>query len=325
MHIVCRLFVVLLMLPVVAFARQTDTTANTLQHVELAADTIQSEKNKGGTGNDSTLIKLDLKTYSVLLADNLKRQALFPAYLKGKDWLKVGGFALVSGAIAFANEPVKQYAIKLHDRNKEVAFASKHITRFGMQYANYSLAGFLAYSHIFKNQKLKNTTLLATQAYIISNLVGGAAKLLFSVQGPFYTDPLTHKMGPIFHGPFYTLKKDPNGQKLKSTNYVSFPSGHTFSAFAIATVFAMEYKDKPFIPILGYSAATLVGLSRLTENRHWAMDILPGALLGYYSAKQVVNNYRRKSKNKARAGGRGVSFNVQYVHNQLIPGMIYQF
>lgn len=55
----------------------------------------------------------------------------------------------------------------------------------------------------------------------------------------------------------------------------------------------MEYKEKPLIPIISYTAATLIGLSRGTENKHWATDVLVGAALGYLSGKQVVNNYHR--------------------------------
>jgi membrane-associated phospholipid phosphatase len=324
----CKIFIIQLGFCLSAYSQQSDTST-TKQHIQMPPpiSIATMERDSVQTWLEFRE-RLTIKEYSSLLAYNFKRQAFFPFYLKKRDWLKVGGYALATGAIALANEPAKEYAIKLHDNNQGISTASKYITRFGGPYAIYTLGGLLASGAVLKNEKLKTTTLLATQSYIISNLVGGGAKILFSVQGPFYTDPITKKTGAYFHGPFYTLKKGPDGKKLKSTNYVSFPSGHTYTAFSIATVFAMEYRDKPFIPILCYSTATLVGLSRLTENRHWAMDILPGALLGYYSAKQVVKSYHRRnaqgSKLKATTR-RSASFNLQYINNQVIPGMIYKF
>jgi membrane-associated phospholipid phosphatase len=78
-----------------------------------------------------------------------------------------------------------------------------------------------------------------------------------------------------------------------------FLRGHTTLAFAAATVYAMEYRNKPLIPVLAYTAASLIGLSRITENKHWATDVVAGAALGYLSGRQVVNNYHRYAKLKA--------------------------
>jgi hypothetical protein len=37
-----------------------------------------------------------------------------------------------------------------------------------------------------------------------------------------------------------------------------------------------------------YSGATLVGLSRMYHNKHWASDVALGALIGTFSGKKVV-------------------------------------
>jgi hypothetical protein len=41
----------------------------------------------------------------------------------------------------------------------------------------------------------------------------------------------------------------------------------------------MEYKDRPLVPLISYSAATLIGLSRITENAHWITMYSPVLLL----------------------------------------------
>jgi len=141
-------------------------------------------------------------------------------------------------------------------------------------------------------------------------------KALSGVQRPNYYDPVTGKNSFAFHGPFYRFKKNDQGQRVPPNAHSSFPSGHTTGAFAAATVFATEYRQKPLIPILSYSAATLIGLSRLTDNKHWATDVFVGAALGYLSGKQVVNNYHRyaeiRDPNKKGKKMNELTLNFQY-------------
>lgn len=61
----------------------------------------------------------------------------------------------------------------------------------------------------------------------------------------------------------------------------SFPSGHSAGAFAVATIFAYEYRDKPIVPITAYSLASLVAISRVGARRHWLSDVFAGGSLGF--------------------------------------------
>lgn len=79
---------------------------------------------------------------------------------------------------------------------------------------------------------------------------------------------------------------------------VSFCSGHTSSAFSIATVFAEQYKDSPYVPAVAYGLATLAGLSRIYDNKHWASDAFVGAALGYFIGKSVVSLHRESTVKK---------------------------
>jgi membrane-associated phospholipid phosphatase len=66
---------------------------------------------------------------------------------------------------------------------------------------------------------------------------------------------------------------------------------------ACTIVFATQYSDHKAVPVLFYSAATLVGISRLTEHEYWGSDVFVGALLGYLSGKQVVKHYNKTHQN----------------------------
>jgi len=67
----------------------------------------------------------------------------------------------------------------------------------------------------------------------------------------------------------------------------SFPSGHTASAFAIATVLALYYSKR--IWQFGFLlAALLVGYSRIYLAYHFPIDILIGSLIGLVSGTTTI-------------------------------------
>jgi membrane-associated phospholipid phosphatase len=75
--------------------------------------------------------------------------------------------------------------------------------------------------------------------------------------------------------------------------FVSFPSGHTAASFAAAAVITDEMSswDSSTVRIvapIAYSSASLVALSRLYENVHWASDLPIGAAIGILSGKAVA-------------------------------------
>ena len=61
----------------------------------------------------------------------------------------------------------------------------------------------------------------------------------------------------------------------------SFPSGHTTSAFALATVLAI-YSRKKYFSILLLAAAMLTGYSRIYLAQHFPSDVLAGAFIGMF-------------------------------------------
>ena len=80
----------------------------------------------------------------------------------------------------------------------------------------------------------------------------------------------------IYAGKFGIGRLRPDGSR-----HNSFPSGHTAMAFSSATILHREYGHlSPWVSVAGYSVATVTGISRMLNNRHWLTDVLVGASVG---------------------------------------------
>jgi membrane-associated phospholipid phosphatase len=97
--------------------------------------------------------------------------------------------------------------------------------------------------------------------------------------------------------PYVSLDTNPRDFKalkgFSSSSRQSFPSGHTTTAFAVASSVTSEVnrmwpKYTWYVAPVLYGGATLVGLSRMYHNQHWASDVVLGAGVGTFSGLKVV-------------------------------------
>lgn len=75
----------------------------------------------------------------------------------------------------------------------------------------------------------------------------------------------------------------------------SFPSGHSTQAWAVATVIAHEYKDRPAVQIAAYGIASAVSVARFTGHKHYLSDVLAGSALGFSIGKFVYHAHHRET------------------------------
>ena len=66
-------------------------------------------------------------------------------------------------------------------------------------------------------------------------------------------------------------------------NYHGFPSGHTASAFALASVLAFNSMSKRKSAIVLLITATLIGYSRVYLGQHFISDVMVGSVIGVLS------------------------------------------
>ena len=75
-------------------------------------------------------------------------------------------------------------------------------------------------------------------------------------------------------------------QRPDGSNSLSFPSGHSASAFATATVLQQNFGWKVGIP--AYTFAGFVGASRMASSKHYLSDVLVGAGIGIAAGRTVT-------------------------------------
>ena len=71
------------------------------------------------------------------------------------------------------------------------------------------------------------------------------------------------------------------GRCTQTRWFLSFPSGHTATAFTSACLLYKEYGPKSsWIGVAAFLPAFITGLSRQLNNRHWLSDVVGGAVIG---------------------------------------------
>ena len=142
----------------------------------------------------------------------------------------------------------------LQGRAPEISHAAS--SAGGLKYMVPATLGLFAAGRFAEGSRFRAFSYDATQAVIVNAV---------------YTDVLKR----------ITTRPRPDG-----SNNLSFPSGHTSTAFAWATVAQAHYGWKAGIP--SYLAATTIGLSRVTNDKHHLSDVLAGATIGYITGRTVV-------------------------------------
>lgn len=255
-----------------------------------AVDTVSKTDNFYKT--DSIFSFRSPKGYFPSLAHNFGEQITSPFRFSKKDWLLTGAAAGITASLLFLDDEIDSWATVQKDKNQFLEKVSPVFTEFGDIYGYCVVGAIGTFSAVFNKQKGVQTSLLASQAVITSGVWVQVIKLLTGRERP--KGAYLYSLNPSgdWNGPFSRFEKQ--GEYNKSVfAYDAFPSGHTAVAFSIATVFATQYSDLKAVPLICYSTASLIGISRMIEHEHWASDVFAGAVIGYLSGKQVTRYFNR--------------------------------
>ncbi|MBT5633601.1 MAG: phosphatase PAP2 family protein [Nitrospina sp.] len=213
-------------------------------------------------------LKLDTSFFKGLIEDT-RYVLTSPWRWDNSDWTAASIVLGVTGGLFLLDDRIQN--VVEDNRNSTTDDLSNFFEHFGNAFISLpALTGLYLYGRLGENYKMERTALLATESFLVTSLFTTVIKAGIGRARPDTTD----SSSSTFSGPF------------SSNN--SFPSGHTSTAFAIATVVAHEYEENPMMAPISYGIASLTGLSRINDDQHWASDIFLGAALGYFTSKTIL-------------------------------------
>jgi membrane-associated phospholipid phosphatase len=141
-------------------------------------------------------------------------------------------------------------------------------------------SGLYITGRLIKSRTVADLGLHGTEAILMANAITNTTKLIAGRARPFVHKDSASADFQLFRG-------------FKGRDFQSFPSGHATTAFAAAAATTAE--SEHFWPghqlIVGtvmFGGATLVGVSRMYDDQHWASDVAVAAMVGTFSGFKVV-------------------------------------
>jgi membrane-associated phospholipid phosphatase len=122
----------------------------------------------------------------------------------------------------------------------------------------------------------------------------------------------------------FAMKHTFKEERPDSSDFLSFPSGHTSTAFTNAALLFYEYKDSNlWYASSGFLFATATGVLRIANNKHYTSDVLTGAGIGIASGMLVsyFNPFKSVSFGKNK---KSTAFIYPQIGNSIGMGMVLQ-
>lgn len=160
----------------------------------------------------------------------------------------------------------------------------EQVNRFGSSRNASVIAGGVYLSGlIFSDNELRITGRLLYEGLFLTGLLTQTLKMTFGRSRPF-------------------LDKGSSQFRFfqSEDKHFSFPSGHTTTAFTVATILSQRI-DTWWSYTAFYSLAGMAGLARIYFDRHWASDVVLGAIIGTVGGTLVVNAEKNRNDEKKRS------------------------
>ncbi len=189
-----------------------------------------------------------------------------------------------------------QWTVKQLPNTADQVTAGTNLSRIGAAYSLIPLsAGFYFLGTAAKNDTFRETGLLAFETLIDTTIVETVLKAA------------TDRARP--------LESNGEGHFWDSTGRVwnaSFPSGHAINTWALASVFAHQYRHHIIVPIIAYTAATAVVGARVTARRHFPGDVVAGAAMGWFIGDYVYGRRHNPDLAENQTLGRKILSHVRF-------------
>jgi membrane-associated phospholipid phosphatase len=149
-----------------------------------------------------------------------------------------------------------------------------------------TVAGIVVYGagRLFHAPTVTDIALHATESVVLASVASQIIRGPLGRTRPYVTHDSNQYKFKAFRGFFGD----------SSFDYRAFPSIHTSSSMAIATVLTMELHRRhsdatPYVAPILFAAGMLPGLARIRLDQHWTSDVAAGAVMGIWSGYKVVS------------------------------------
>ena len=225
-----------------------------------------------------------------------------PLRMDDREAVYWGGVAVTTVALMSVDEPVARDTRRFRNDHQWVQTVSPIMTQLGQFYVPYGIAAAYCLEGIaLRDNTSVDTGVLAAEAMLHSGIVVQVIKNIAGRSRPFVTSDKDKWYGPndIFKR-YYHRGFSP---------FDSFPSGHTITAFTLATVIAE--RERPWVGILAYSCAGLCGISRLTQHDHWLSDVFVGGTLGVALGRLEIARHNNSLAVYPSVGARSAGVTIE--------------
>ena len=208
-----------------------------------------------------------------------------------RDAIYAGAFTLATVALFPLDKKIAQDLQDQHNQSNR--FFHHQATNFRLiaQPGAFAIGGAMYLGgRLAHNERLADLGLHGTEAIFVGLVATGAIKGMAGRARPYMGTDSPHNF-KLFRG--FTDGSD----------YSSFPSGHTLTGFAAAAAVTAEthrwwpHSTWDIAPVM-YGGATLIGMSRMYNNKHWASDVMMGAAIGTFAGRKVVQYHHSHPKNR---------------------------
>lgn len=206
------------------------------------------------------------------LADDTTATLLAPIRWDGHEWLLTGAITVgIVGTGLLWDEEIERDSQKDRESGKDQTLDKVGLLGTGVSLA--VIGGLWIGGELTDSPRAVDTALDCIESSIIaSGIITPSIKFIVGRERPGNGDAFKFD-------PFTTFSS-------------SFPSGHTTQAFAVASVIAASYDDRPWIGVAALTIASVVGYSRINANQHYASDVLAGAAIGTAVGWSIVRRHR---------------------------------
>lgn len=222
-----------------------------------------------------------------LLSSQLSGQSADTA--RSKTFLNRGDLGWAAAA-AGTTALVSLFDKSIARASQESRFQDSSLHRFALNVSHVNettltIAGIATYGigRLTHSELVTDVALHATESVVLSSLASQLIRGPLGRTRPYVSHDSNQYLFHPFKGFFGSSSFDNR----------AFPSIHTSSSMAVATVIVMETNRRApdatwFVAPVLYGAALLPGVARIQLDQHWASDIVAGAFMGVLTGYKVV-------------------------------------